>query len=140
MQALCQLDAQASFLDQLDAFLADEQPPPAVQDYARELVQRVQTEMSAIDEHIQNVLDNWDIKRISMVDRNILRMAVCELLHQSAAVPEKVALNEAVEISKEFGTAESPGFVNGVLDAVIKRRLPSAADSTPNPTTENSTT
>ncbi len=130
MQALCQLDAQPDvFLDQLDEFLADEDTPRAVQTYARQLVRDAHGDLARIDEHLQAVLDNWDLKRVSAVERNILRTAVCELLHQPST-PEKVVLNESVEIAKEFGSKESPGFVNGVLDAVIKRRLsvPCTAD------------
>ncbi len=126
MQALCQLDAQPeAFLEQLDEFLAEEGAPRAVQKYARHLVRDAHGDLARIDGHLQGVLDNWDLKRVSAVERNILRTAVCELLHH-AATPEKVVLNEAVEIAKEFGSRESPGFVNGVLDAVIKKRLGAA--------------
>ena len=123
MQALCQLEVQPQdSLAQLDDFLADEKPPKAVQAYARELVRDAHAEMQAIDRIIQSVAENWDLSRMATIDRNILRMAVTELRHRPK-VPPRVVINEAVEIAKTFGTAESPGFVNGVLDAIRKRKL-----------------
>ena len=121
MQALCQFDSLGEdFLSQLDEFLADENPPSAVQRYARNLFREAHTNRTAIDEHIQSAASHWDIGRMATVDRNILRTAACELLHRTD-VPAKVVINEAVEIAKEFGALESPAFVNGVLDAIKKR-------------------
>ncbi len=121
MQALCQFDSLGEdFLSQLDEFLADENPPSAVQRYARNLFRDAHTNRTAIDEHIQSAASHWDIGRMATVDRNILRTAACELLHRTD-VPAKVVINEAVEIAKEFGAVESPAFVNGVLDAIKER-------------------
>ena len=121
MQALCQFDTLGEdFLSQLEEFLADEAPPSAVQRYARNLFRDAQTNKAAIDEHIQSAGSHWDIGRMTTVDRNILRTAVCELLHRPD-VPAKVVINEAVEIAKEFGAVESPAFINGVLDAINKK-------------------
>ncbi len=121
MQALCQFDSLGEdFLSQLDEFLADENPPSAVQRYARNLFRDAHTNRTAIDEHIQSAASHWDIGRMATVDRNILRTAACELLHRTD-VPAKVVINEAVEIAKEFGAVESPAFVNGVLDAIKGR-------------------
>ena len=131
MQALCQLEVLGeTMLSQLDEFLADENPPRSVQDYARNLVHAAQSDMTTIDHHIQGVADNWALSRMAPVDRNILRVAVCELIHRTD-VPPRVVVDEAIEIAKAFGAAESAGFVNGVLDAVIKRRLqePPASES-----------
>lgn len=121
MQALCQLETLGEeWLAQLDDFVADEGAPAAVQQYARHLVRDAWTNLAAIDEALQSVADNWELKRMAMVDRNTLRVAACELLHRSD-IPPKVAINEAVEIAKSFGIAESPAFINGVLDALIKQ-------------------
>ena len=121
MQALCQFDTlDEGFLSQLDEFLADENPPPAVQRYACDLFRDACTNRTAIDEHIQSAGSHWDIGRMTTVDRNILRTAVCELLHRTD-VPAKVVINEAIEIAKEFGAVESPAFVNGVLDAIKEK-------------------
>ena len=62
--------------------------------------------------------DKWDVSRISPVERNIIRLAIVELTGDD--VPPKVAINEAIEIARQYGGAESPKFVNGVLDVVFK--------------------
>lgn len=121
MQALCQAEVlREDFLSQLDEFLADEEPPGDVQDYARDLVQKAWEEIESIDAQIQTVSEHWKVSRMSPVDRNVIRVGVCELLHHPE-VPRKVVIDEAVEIGKGFGTAESGAFINGVLDAVRKR-------------------
>lgn len=127
LQALCQLEViHADFLPQLDAFLADESPPKRVQSYARGLVLDADAHKETIDDVLQRTADNWELKRMAPVDRNTLRVAVCELLYRPD-VPPKVVLNEAIEIGKAFGTAESPGFINGVLDAIVKHRREATA-------------
>ncbi len=127
LQALCQLEViSKDFLPQLDAFLADESPPKNVQLYARGLVLDANAHKETIDDVLQKTADNWELKRMAPVDRNVLRVAVCELLFRPE-VPAKVVLNEAIEIGKLFGTAESPGFINGVLDAIVKQRRGASA-------------
>jgi N utilization substance protein B len=79
-------------------------------------------------ENIDNVItsssDNWRIDRMSRVDRNILRMGVHEILSsEETGTPPRVAINEAVELAKRFGTAESASFVNGILDRVARDKL-----------------
>ena len=76
-----------------------------------------------IDEIIKRYLFNWDWKRLSAVDRNILRLGVYELIYKMN-IPIEVTLNEAVEIAKKYGTEKSSKFVNGVLDAVSKEMVP----------------
>ena len=85
--------------------------------FARELAAAAATHAQKIDELIGTSSKNWRIDRMSRVDRNILRLGACELLafHD---VPVKVVINEAVELAKRFGTAESSAFVNGVLDRI----------------------
>jgi len=130
MQALCQLDALGkSFLAQLDDFLADDDPAESVQDYARKLVLAARDRLDELDAALQTVAENWELKRMATVDRNILRAAACELA-TCDNIPPKVVITEAVEIAKAFGTADSPAFINGVLDAIVKRRLLSANPST----------
>lgn len=117
MQALCQLDVLAEdFIPQLDGFLTDESSDPAVRGYARDLVRDAWQDRQSLDRAIQDVAEHWDLNRMAPVDRNIMRVAVCELLHRPD-IPRRVAINEAVEIGKIFGTAESPAFINGILDA-----------------------
>jgi N utilization substance protein B len=87
------------------------------QAFARELVAAAVTRQAEIDELITGSSKNWRIDRMSRVDRNILRLGACELL-AFRDVPVKVVINEAVELAKRFGTAESSAFVNGVLDRI----------------------
>lgn len=126
MQALCLFDNMGDdFEGQLDDFLADEKPPADVRRHARELVRDIRTDRAAIDDCIQASVDNWELKRLNAIDRNILRIAVCELMHRPES-PSKVVINEAIEIGKEFGTKESASFINGILDAIVKRRAAGA--------------
>ena len=90
---------------------------PQAQLFARELVAAATERTKEIDEHIASASKNWRIDRMSRVDRNILRLGACELLG-FRDVPVKVVINEAVELAKRFGTAESSAFVNGVLDRI----------------------
>ena len=85
--------------------------------FASALVRGATSRHAKVDEIIAQYTEHWDLDRMAVVDRNILRLAVYELLDQGA-VPPKVAINEAIEISKKFGTQESSRFINGVLDRV----------------------
>ncbi|MFN0246281.1 MAG: transcription antitermination factor NusB [Kofleriaceae bacterium] len=87
------------------------------QNFARDLVAAATERSAQIDELIASASKNWRIDRMSRVDRNILRLGACELL-AFPDVPVKVVINEAVELAKRFGTAESSAFVNGVLDRI----------------------
>jgi len=87
------------------------------QNFARDLVAAAVERSSEIDELIASASKNWRIDRMSRVDRNILRLGACELV-AFPDVPVKVVINEAVELAKRFGTAESSAFVNGVLDRI----------------------
>ena len=100
--------------------------PPA-QLFARELVAAASERTAEIDELIASSSKNWRIDRMSRVDRNILRLGACELL-AFRDVPVKVVINEAVELAKRFGTAESSAFVNGVLDRIATAVGRSAED------------
>jgi len=86
-------------------------------EFAGRLVSITRERLDEIDDAIQSASRNWRLDRMSRVDRNILRLATCELRH-SPDVPVKVVINEAVELAKRFGTADSPAFVNGILDRI----------------------
>jgi N utilization substance protein B len=90
---------------------------PEAQQFAAELVAAAAEHALRLDELIAGASKNWRIDRMSRVDRNILRLGACELV-VFASVPVRVVINEAIELAKRFGTAESPAFVNGVLDRV----------------------
>ena len=87
------------------------------QTFAKDLVAAAVSRATEIDELIVASSKNWRLERMSRVDRNILRLGACELL-AFRDVPVKVVINEAVELAKRFGTAESSAFVNGVLDRI----------------------
>jgi transcription antitermination factor NusB len=84
-----------------------------------ELVDLVLGNKESIDASLAAVVDNFSPERIDPVDRAILRLATHEILH--AAIPPKVAINEAIELAKRFGTTDSKRFVNGVLDRIAKQ-------------------
>ncbi|HWO54805.1 transcription antitermination factor NusB [Paenibacillus sp. FSL M7-1455] len=90
-----------------------------LKNYVLTLVNGVWSQKQAIDGLLENYLKGWQISRLSRVDRQILRLAAYELLY-SSDVPAKVAVNEAIELSKHFGTEESGKFVNGVLGNMIR--------------------
>jgi len=85
--------------------------------FARGLVSGVLQNKKKIDQHIKNFAPAWPVEQIPTVDRNILRLAIFEILLDNS-VPVKVAINEAVELAKTFGSDSSPRFVNGVLGSV----------------------
>jgi N utilization substance protein B len=90
---------------------------PAAREFAQQLVRAAVERAPAVDEQITRASKNWRLERMSRVDRNILRLGTVEL-SAFPDVPVKVVINEAVELAKRFGTAESPAFVNGILDRI----------------------
>jgi N utilization substance protein B len=86
-------------------------------DFAQGLVRGVIKNRKKIDQHIENFAPAWPVEQIPVVDRNILRLAIFEILIDNS-VPVKVAINEAVELAKTFGSDSSPRFINGVLGSV----------------------
>jgi N utilization substance protein B len=91
--------------------------------FAEELVFGAKQNQGKIDALLAQSAEHWDLERMAAVDRNILRAAVYELLWH-AEVPPKVAINEAIEIAKKFGTQESSRFINGVLDRIARELRP----------------
>ena len=92
--------------------------PETGADFARELVQGVNAHQRQLDELIGRYAPEWPVDQIAIVDRNILRMAIYEIL-LCDDTPVKVAINEAVELAKEFGSDSSGRFVNGVLGSLV---------------------
>jgi len=91
--------------------------------FAERLVQGVLTHVETIDAIIRENAANWSLERMARTDRNILRMAIYELLHVDD-VPGSVTINEAVELAKIYGDADSGRFVNGILGNVLRRYAP----------------
>jgi len=102
-----------------DDFLATADLADETQAFAESLVDGVNAQQAAIDAQLAGVSTNWTVERMAVVDRNILRLAVFEMLHFDDT-PPKVALNEAIELAKAFGTEKSAAFVNGVLDKLLR--------------------
>jgi N utilization substance protein B len=91
--------------------------------FSEALVRGTKANQTKIDQLIGDCAEHWELERMAVVDRNILRMAVWELLW-SPDVPPKVAINEAIDLAKKFGTKESSRFINGILDRVHKDLRP----------------
>lgn len=93
-------------------------PEPTVLDFAERLAEGVDRGREGLDRLLAAATEHWRVERLAVIDRNILRIAAFEI--ESRAVPPKVAIDEAVWLAHRFGTPESPGFVNGVLDRVAR--------------------
>lgn len=102
------------------SILAERRVASSSMPYIRRLVTAVAEHHPEIDEAIQESLTNWRLERLSAIDRNVLRLAAAELLFFDD-VPPRVSIQEAVLLAEKYGTAESPRFVNGVLDALMRR-------------------
>jgi N utilization substance protein B len=90
----------------------------SLRQFALDLVAGVRTKLDSIDSVIQQVAQNWTLGRMTPIDRSILRLATYEILFQPDT-PPKVAIDEAIELAKRFGTSESARFVNGLLDRIV---------------------
>jgi N utilization substance protein B len=95
-------------------------------EFARRLVEGTLAHRPELDELISRQADHWRLSRMPIVDRNILRMALFELLHEPET-PQPVVIDEALEIAKRFSTPRSSQFINGILDGVLKTRRPGAS-------------
>lgn len=122
VQALCQLDVQGDqVLPLLPRFFRENSDEDLVIRLAEEWTRGTWTHWRKCDEEIAAAAEKWNLGRLSMVDRSILRLGVYQILF-CPDIPEKVAINEAIELAKKFGGVQSPRFVNGVLDAVFRRK------------------
>ncbi|HEV8457508.1 MAG TPA: transcription antitermination factor NusB [Methylomirabilota bacterium] len=121
LQLLYQLDVQgeSSAEPHLDEFWTRHPVDREVRDFADALVRGTKQHEGKIDEMISQYTENWELERMAVVDRNILRQGIFELLWMGEA-PPKVAINEALEVSKKFSTQESSRFINGILDRIHK--------------------
>jgi len=125
LQFLYQLDlCGKDLLPEARAFFRAEEDDKSAREFAAQLVKGVVEHQEAIDQAIRAVATNWEIDRMAVIDRNVLRMATFELFH-CADIPPKVAINEAIELGKRFSTQNSGAFINGILDK-IKDRAPAA--------------
>jgi transcription antitermination factor NusB len=123
LQFLYQIDLLGpEKLSDLTDFLREEGGDQETARYARVLIEGTVDSTAELDAEIQQVAQNWQIERMAVIDRNVLRLAAFELLHCDE-IPPKVAINEGIELGKRFSTQNSGAFINGILDK-IKNRLP----------------
>jgi len=128
LQILYQWDLSRADIDvTIDTFFdlqwPDRQPPPEqLRTFAATLASETVSRLSEIDALIADAAENWRPERMAVLDRLVLRMAVCELLRYSAETPPPVVINEAIELARTFSTEESVKFINGMLDG-IKRKM-----------------
>lgn len=98
-----------------------------VKEYSNKLIKMVLEKKPQIDQLIARYATNWDLNRIAVVDRNVLRASVCELLYMED-IPPIVSINEAIDIAKKYGTVDSGKFVNGILDKVREELVKETKD------------
>jgi N utilization substance protein B len=103
-----------------DEFIAHRLRGPDLVEFARSLVAGVRLHRPELDQLLERTADNWSLRRMAATDRNILRLGAYELLH--TLTPGRVAINEAVELAKRYGTGHSAPFVNGILDRFLAVR------------------
>ncbi len=120
LKILYQIDiTKETYQDVCDNFWVDIKIEKVIREFAERIVNGTMETIVHIDETITRYAANWQIKRMAVVDRNILRLATYELLFLQD-IPPKVSINEAVEIAKKYGDIESGKFVNGILDKINK--------------------
>ena len=130
LQFLYQLDLLGdSMHKEAQAFVHAEENDHEAARFALTLIDGVHSRRAEIAAVIQSVAQNWNISRMAVVDRNVLRLATWELMH-SDEVPPKVAVNEAIELGKRFSTQNSGAFVNGILDKIMNSRRLGTLDGT----------
>ncbi len=120
MQVLFQMDINNDFsLESLNRFLDNFQFSDSEMKYIAKTIPVILENLQTIDNTIVESLYSWSFNRLANVDRSILRVSVYELLYRDD-IPSEVSINEAVEISKEFGSNESPKFINGILGSIYR--------------------
>ncbi|HUR28082.1 MAG TPA: transcription antitermination factor NusB [Planctomycetota bacterium] len=145
LQFLYQVDLRGSSAEsERDAFLRSEEKDKEARAFAEARIEGVTSNRPELDRTIQEVAQNWDISRMAVIDRNVLRIATFELLH-CKDIPPKVAINEAIEIGKRFSTSNSGAFINGILDKIKSRHVdkvksPASADESTSELTSESAT
>ncbi len=97
--------------------------PQDVREFAFKLVDGIYSHLADIDGKLGDYATNWQLNRMAVIDRNVLRMGLYELKFAGVDIPPKVAINEAVELAKKYGDHDSSKFVNGILDKVHKKEI-----------------
>jgi N utilization substance protein B len=123
MQALYQLDVQGSdVFEYLDDFFIENEPDDSVRKIASEWTRQTWEKIEVCDELITGSTIKWELSRLSSVDKSILRLCVYQMRF-CKDIPPRVVINEAVELAKKYSSDKSFAFVNGVLDAVLRKLM-----------------
>ena len=118
VQVLYQVDmAQSDISEALRVFCDHFEAPESIRDFAIELANGAHGHQEEIDSLIKQFSEHWRLERMPIVDRNVLRLAIFELLYRPD-IPAKVSINEAVDLGKRYGSSESGAFINGILDKI----------------------
>jgi N utilization substance protein B len=135
LQLLFQKDQNAAPVPRpaLERFARDRLRDPDLVAFSLALYDGVTQHQAEIDKTITATAENWRLHRMMPADRNVLRLGTFELLHEPEPSPPAAILNEAIELARRFGTADSPAFVNGILDKIAQLRTGAAA---PPPTSD----
>ena len=134
LQILFQLDFDSSDVEAVcRGFWSGHASSRKVREFAEELVKGTYANRESIDRMVASTIENWAMDRLASVDKAILRFATYELMYMPD-VPPKVTINEAIEIAKAYGTEQSGGFVNGVLDRIREKM---GKESVPTPAGES---
>jgi N utilization substance protein B len=120
LQKLYGWEISAHHMEALLSEVREEVDDEEVRDFAVELLKGSIEHKATLDGYVISVVENWEFERIALLDRLILRLALCELLYFEE-IPPKVTINEAIDLAKVYSTAQSGRFVNGILDSLFKQ-------------------
>lgn len=118
LQILYAFELNSDSLQLLTEGILSDLNDPVDKKFANDLVNRVITNRKELDLKIKERVDNWEMGRIALIDKLLLRMGICELFY-FPDIPPKVSINECIEVAKIYSTAGSGKFINGILDAIL---------------------
>ncbi|MEY4186841.1 MAG: transcription antitermination factor NusB [Planctomycetaceae bacterium] len=121
-------------LQRIDRHAALEFRDPQIRNFIRRILDGIRQQRTKLDQQIRQTAHNWRLERMAITDRNVLRLGLYEMLHEGTPAP--VAINEAVEIAREFGSENSAAFVNGILDRLNPHSRSAKPQNTTAPATE----
>ena len=118
LQILYAFELNSESLQSLTEGILSDLTDAVDRNFANDLVNRVVIHSKELDQKIKERVDNWEMGRIALIDKLLLRMGICELFY-FPDIPPKVSINECIEIAKVYSTAGSGKFINGILDAIL---------------------
>ncbi len=132
LQALYQLDVQGEdfLINQLNDFVNESTNEPRIRELALNMTRGAWAFHTTADQWFGRIAEKWPVYRMATVDRNILRLGAWEITH-NPLTPSKVALDEALQLTKEYSTADAVAFINGILDVVLREHQALTANKSP---------